>query len=319
MPKELLGAPCYETVAPVRLPDSEIKSREGCEVDVFDFDVLLSGGRLWTRNGPSTEVHPNIAIRKPHDGSLLVVYRYNCLRRALCLKALEELKTEQFSSANRGKAAGLKRRLRTKQDGTTSRTNQTTPVPSGMIGYGDRYADRFPYCRLTKFNLDNSTKFDRLWPYIKAVDRAFAEAVPDRYSAQQEVINRTSPDFYIRNTAFTTITVNRNWPTAIHKDEGDYEPGFGVMSVSEAGHYDGGYLVFPQYRVAVDMRMGGVCLADVHEYHANTEIIGTLGSFLRLSTVFYYRAGMVKCGSAGDELERAKNLPMPIYDEGPDE
>jgi hypothetical protein len=184
---------------------------------------------------------------------------------------------------------------------------ESTTSPSGLAGYYDRYT-RTPYCRLTAFNIDHSTEFDRARPLVRAVDRAFAEAVPDRYAAQQAIIQRTSPDFYIRGTVFTTMTVNHNWRTAQHRDAGDYAPGFGVMSVLEAGHYEGGYLVFPQYRVAVDMRTGGVCLADVHEWHGNTEIVGTPGSYVRISLVFYYRANMVLCGSAAEELERAKRV-----------
>jgi hypothetical protein len=84
--------------------------------------------------------------------------------------------------------------------------------------------------------------------------------------------------------------------------------GFGVLTVLHAGTYTGGHLVFPKYRVAVDLRTGGVLLADVHEAHGNTPLIGTPGSFVRLSLVCYYRAGMRACGSASEENARAKRL-----------
>ena len=80
------------------------------------------------------------------------------------------------------------------------------------------------------------------------------------------------------------------------------------MSVLEAGSYQGGYLVWPKSRTAVDMRVGGLCLADVHQWHGNTAILGAPGQFLRLSLVFYYRAKMIECGSAAEEFDRAKRL-----------
>lgn len=91
-------------------------------------------------------------------------------------------------------------------------------------------------------------------PLIHAVDDVFREELPKRYEAQRAIVEQTSPDWIIKGTNFTTVTVNENWQTAVHKDKGDSSEGFGVMSVIEAGEYSGGYLVFPKYRIAVDMR-----------------------------------------------------------------
>ncbi len=48
-------------------------------------------------------------------------------------------------------------------------------------------------------------------------------------------------------------------------------------------------------------------MADVHEWHSNTPIIGIKGNYERISCVFYYRANMIYCGTAEEEVERAKN------------
>lgn len=136
--------------------------------------------------------------------------------------------------------------------------------------------------------------------------RVFQRECPNRYAAQMAAVKRTPKDFIIDGTAFTTITVNRNWQTAVHRDEGDLQAGFGVMSVIRAGTYDGCYLVFPKYEIAVDMRSRDVLLADVHEYHGNTTIIGTKGAYDRISTVLYYRSNMRFCGTPAQELERFK-------------
>jgi hypothetical protein len=165
---------------------------------------------------------------------------------------------------------------------------------------------RTPYCRQTAESLKNPARFRRARPFIQAVDRVFAETLPKPYAAQKAAIDSTHPDFKIRDTAFTTVTVNKNWQTAVHQDDGDFAAGFGVMSVLDVGDYDGGYLVFPKYRVGVDMRRGGVCLADVHEFHGNTPILGNEEEYVRLSLVFYMREGMTECGSALEESQRAR-------------
>ena len=119
--------------------------------------------------------------------------------------------------------------------------------------------------------------------------------------------DKTSADFRINGTAFTTVTVNKNWRTRAHYDAGDYKQGFGVMTCMRAGRYRGGQLIFPGFRVAVDMRTGGVCLADVHELHGNAPIEGVEGKYERVSCILYYRAKMIECGTAAEELDRAKN------------
>ena len=102
------------------------------------------------------------------------------------------------------------------------------------------------------------------------------------------------------------MTVNRNFQTAVHQDQGDLKQGFGVMSCLRRGRFDGCYFVFPKYRVALDMRTGCVLCGDVHEWHGNTPMRGNHGMFERVSLVFYYREKMKRCGSAEEELEHAK-------------
>jgi len=283
--------------------------RNGEFIDVGEVDLLVSGGRVLSRTTTSA-LHADITVLKP-DGSVLLVYRHAYLDPAVCRVGYDVLKRVRFTGRNRGAAGGrdpLTGDLRVparKLDGALSRTTYGAPQQSAVIGAYDR-TSRLPFCRLTAFNLDHAAEFERARPLVCAVDRAFAEALPDRHAAQQAAVARTPPEFIIRGTTFSTMTVNRNWRTALHRDKGDLAEGFGVMTVLEAGRYDGGWLVFPRYRVGVDMRQGGVCLADVHEYHGNTPIVGMPGRYVRLSTVYYFRAGMTACLSPREELARAQ-------------
>lgn len=195
-----------------------------------------------------------------------------------------------------------------KRDGTLSNTTRAVPRRSGIVGYFD--ADgRFPYCRQTAFNEKHLEQFLHALPFIRKVDELYRELMPDEYALQRAAADATSPDFVISGTAFTTVTVNKNFQTAVHKDAGDFKEGFGNLTVMQAGQYTGGYTVYPQFRVAVDVRTCDLMLSDVHEWHGNTPIVGK-NNFERISLVMYYRENMAKCSSAAEELAKAKAKPL---------
>ena len=266
------------------------------------------------------------------DGSLLCRLRQRVLPEAMCRAAFPVWADAAHYTGNRGAAGGIidsqqeadaiarvsggqrahmispTRFKRVKKDGKLSATVVARRVQSGIVGYFDRNT-RYPYCRLTAYNLNNPARFRSVLPFIQRVDLEFSKLVPERYEAQRKYVLDTSDDFFIHGTSFTTVTVNRNFQTAVHKDVGDLKAGFGVMSCLRRGRYEGCYFCFPKYRVALNMKTGCVLCADVHEWHGNTPMRGNKGMFERVSMVFYYRERMKECGSAHDELERAKSLP----------
>lgn len=261
------------------------------------------------------------------DGSPLLVYRRHALADEDCRAAYHALRGAVKLTENRGEAGGIVpddsgpirgnepigHRTRItwrarKPDGTVSGTKRGHQVESGIAGFYDRNPRR-PYCRATAFNLDHPERWLAAMPFIRGVDATFAAELPGRHAAQLARCRESSPDFVIHGTAFTTLTINRNWRTAAHRDKGDLREGFGCMAVLQAGRYAGGLLVWPRYRVAVDMRTRGVLLADVHELHGNTPLVGS-GAWERIAAVLYYREGIAACGSSTQELARAKRQPL---------
>ena len=255
------------------------------------------------------------------NGEPLFFFRKNRIPTRLCKDAYKSLRTAASPTNNRGAAGGVisdetksswdigsLQKIRfsgIKKDGTLSNTSRANTVNSGVIGYFDRNA-RFPYCRQTAWTDANFHKFAKAYPYIKYIDKLFREACPSRYKAQKDIAEKTHKDFLIKDTCFTTVTVNKNFRTAIHTDAGDYEKGLGNIAVLKAGQYKGGYTVLPRYKVAFDLGSGDVCFFNVHEYHANTEIIASM-AYERISIVCYYRKKMHHCLDAESELMRAKN------------
>jgi hypothetical protein len=148
-------------------------------------------------------------------------------------------------------------------------------------------------CRETAFTRDEVEKWKNVQPLLKSIDKQFKKIIPDRHKIQYDTAQKTP--YNIKGTAFSTVTINYNFRTALHKDKGDFERGFGNLVVLEEGKYGGGYTGFPQYGICVDVREGDFLGMDVHQYHCNTKISPKTKDYTRLSLVAYLRNKMIKC------------------------
>ena len=54
-------------------------------------------------------------------------------------------------------------------------------------------------------------------------------------------------------------------------------------------------MVYPQFRIAINIREGDFMLQNPHEYHGNTSIQPITKDYTRLSMIFYYRKNISKC------------------------
>jgi hypothetical protein len=245
-------------------------------------------------------------------GKCIAKFRKKIIPANIAENAYESLKSVSAVSSNRGVSGGstdekgLFSKKKIKKDGTRSNTDLVDPVSSGIIGYFDRNP-RTPYCRQTAFNEKQFSKFKKAYPIIKLVDTKYAELMPENYALQREVADTTSQDFVIPNTAFTTVTVNKNWQTAVHTDKGDFEKGFGNLVVLRKGRYTGGYFVVPKWGVAFDLQNCDLLLVDVHQWHGNTPIHKIDEDAKRVSLVMYYRKNMIVCGTADEEMRIVKS------------
>jgi hypothetical protein len=178
-----------------------------------------------------------------------------------------------------------------------SLTTYGTAVNSGIAGWFDRYP-RIPYGRATSYTANSFEKFKMSYPFLQSLSRGFKELLPWRYNNQMEAAKKVDPAFLVPETPFTTITVNKTFRTAAHYDAGDLNTGLSnLLTLSNDGNYTGGYLIAPEYRVAVNVRPGDLLLINNHEVmHGNTEIKCAEGSE-RISLVVYFREKMLELGS----------------------
>lgn len=178
-----------------------------------------------------------------------------------------------------------------------STTNYAKTVWSGVAGWYDRYP-RIPYGRATSYTEKNPELFAKAYPFLQSLNRGFKELLPWRWGNQKAAADKLDPRFLVPDTVFTTITVNKSFRTAAHFDAGDLNEGLSNLLVLGDGEYTGGYLVFPEYRVAVNVRPGDLLLVNNHEVlHGNTPIVLNHENAERISLVCYFREKMLELKS----------------------
>ena len=207
--------------------------------------------------------------------------------------------------------------------------NQVASTPIGFYEASNNMV-KLP-CRLTHFTRTHYDDYMDGLPFIEKINELFKGLVPDRYAAQLKQANARKK-LKINDTAFSTITINRNFRTALHRDAGDLKTGFGNLTCIQRGKYHGGETMFPQFGVAIDLRTGDFLAMDVHEWHCNSELyetkedkdynkklpkvfkdnpeVGTAGldkDYTRLSFVCYLREKMITCPKKIDKRYLGKS------------
>lgn len=255
-----------------------------------------------------TEQHFDTLITQDTDaynaeGELLFKFRKGALPFDVLHAGYMAFKDSIEVTDGRGTAAGQVFK-RPKKDGTISNITVSNKVQSGNVGYMDASA-MIRYCRKTAFAQRYFEKFTAGIPFVQTVDGLYKQLCPEHYTRQLNIARGTNRNYVIGNTTFTTVTVNRNFQTAVHKDSGDFMRGFGNLCVYREGQYWGGsYFCLPEFRIAIDMQNTDMLFVDVHRWHGNTPFVGQ--DYLRIAFVMYYREYMIACKQPAEELQRTK-------------
>jgi hypothetical protein len=156
--------------------------------------------------------------------------------------------------------------------GKQSKMRVNNPVGSAPIGFFEKTKalNIDAPCRLTFLTKNNLNQYEAGKPYLHELDRWYQKLRPVEHKKQLDRAN-LQPDFKIDHTAFSTITINRNFRTALHQDAGDYG-GIAVLSCLEYGKYRGALFTILKYGIGINLRQDDILVADVHQFHSNTEI-----------------------------------------------
>lgn len=238
------------------------------------------------------------------NGKLLFKFRKGVIPMGTLKLGYESFKDSIVLTDGRGVSSGSSHK-RIRKDGTVSNITIGNKVYSGNVGYMDASA-MVHYCRKTAFAREYFDKFTQGIPFVECVDELYKTLCPVHYQKQMNIAKATNRNYRIADTSFTTVTVNRNFQTAVHKDSGDLPDGFGNLCVYREGHYDGAYFCLPEYRVAIDMHNTDMLFVDVHKWHGNTPFVNTSEDFMRVAFVMYYREYMIDCKQPKEELQAIK-------------
>jgi hypothetical protein len=257
-------------VKPVMTND-QIKAREGTYFDdkgitIYDEDVDIYG----LENG---------------NKKLLARFRKNVFPKEMLELGWTAFYKTAAPSRNRGAAAGpiqvnseywkkrkpveIKGWSALDANGGKMRVNNN--VYSSVLGYFEQTAFMGLPCRLTSYTQKYFEQFKQGIPFLKEIDNCFKVLIPENHKKQFDRASQ-QPKYQIEGTAFSSITLNRNFRTALHRDAGDFREGYGNLSVIERGKYHGGFTLFPQYNIGFNVRTGDFLAMDVHEWHCNTEM-----------------------------------------------
>lgn len=285
-----------------RISDEGVREIAGRVLGPRDFDVLLTGG------GP-------VRLRMP-DNRPLCIYLPGALTDAATPQVYDVLHSlKQFTTSNRGLASGSRRLRRGGADTPASRT-ESVPIASVILGSMDPMGQQ-RYCRLSAWTGRHLPEWETLHPFLREIGGHMATQVPDRHAAQMARVNASEPSWIIPGTPFSTVTVNNTYPTGVHTDKGDLDEGFSTIACLRRGDYTGGQLVFPAFRVAVDLHDGDLILMDAHQWHGNVPITCACGverrgpcdtcQAERISVVSYFRTKITNCDDPQTEQVKAGN------------
>lgn len=268
--------------------DAEIELLRGTFLSEAHFDMLIT---------TDTDAYTT-------EGEMLLRFRKNVIPYDLLHTGYKAFEKSINWTEGRGLASGGSFK-RIRKDGTVGNTTVGYKVQSGAVGYMDENA-MIRYCRKTAFTNKYFEEYRTGIPFVQKVDELYAELCPEHHRRQMNISRGTNQNYRISDTSFTTVTVNRNFQTAVHKDAGDFERGFGNLIVYREGSYSGSYFCLPEFRVAVDMQNTDMLFVDVHRWHGNTPFVNPSPDYLRIAFVMYYREYMINCKSPAEELKRVK-------------
>lgn len=278
-----------------KIPVEELELKVGKCLGREDYNLVLTG--------PAR-------IRKP-NGRPLAVYVPGAMTEALSADGVYDVLhgiEMPGRTTNRGLASGGPR-FASKQKRSYARN-----VSSATIGAVDPQGQQ-RYCRLTAWTGQNLPAWETLHPVLREVAKNLERYVPERYAAQAAYAAKSDPAWVVPGTPFTTITINNSYGTGVHQDKGDLDEGFSTICCLRRGSYKGGQLIFPEYRVAVDMQHGDLLLMDAHDWHGNATLVCECGKDMnghckacgseRISIVSYFRSKIADCGTPEEEHQRA--------------
>ena len=156
-------------------------------------------------------------------------------------------------------------------------------VRQGLFGAVGGTSGRPPH--LSNLTRAKPEYLSRLRPLIEEVNRIYAKYLPSFYEFQRRELKKTSQEFRMWHTAFSSAYMPVHLRSGYHGDESNL-PG-GMSALLSLGYFTGGQLVVPRWRIAFELIPGDLLLFDGLQLHGNLPVAGD-----RASLVLYCARGL---------------------------
>lgn len=184
---------------------------------------------------------------------------------------------------------------------------------SAVLGTIDR-SGRMPWGRLTKPTVDRFEDFEGQVPLYREVDNMLKTTMPKTWKVLSKRFKQVKDDAYnLFGTCFTSITMNWNFQVAYHYDGNNAKDAAAALTVMEKGTYEGSEFVFPQLRLAFNLRHGDFLGGD------NQGLMHGMMPFKKCSDdyesvwfVFYQRDSIINLDPLKCETCRKEFLPYVV-------
>lgn len=276
--------------------------------DLTDEETEKLNGKLLTSRSYDFVLQKDADVYT-EDGELLLKFRKNVLAEKNVQAFYDAvIDFSRHKSSVRGNESGSKV--------GEKKPELNRKIMSNIYGYFDSWTINHKHIfkvlgikppskvRVTRFTTEFPEKWQAMFGLIQDIDKQYKKLVPDAYKFQRKCADQIA--YKVPNTCFSTITTNLNTKLGCHKDSNNLKESFGNLAVIHKGDYDGGYTVYPQFKIAVSVKTGDFLAMDVHRTHSVTSIKPLTKDAERLSIVCYLRQGVYE-NSKGTKPEDIEN------------
>jgi len=208
-----------------------------------------------------------------------------------------------------GMIEGVHYKLRTpnsyyplKKNGKFNRIAEANAIHSVLIGYKrGRFTGMITPSGWMK-KKSNQQKWEIIQKIAPLNEAALKKASPHVWRQQRAFADHyIESKYHIGGAPITALSANKystegTQKMSAHVDGKDLEFGMTTMCVFRIGDFEGAYLCFPRYGVAIEADDGDVLIADSNELHGVTPISG---NGVRLSCVAYCDEHVATMGIGG--------------------
>lgn len=182
------------------------------------------------------------------------------------------------------------------------------PTISRVFGYQPRITMRRDFCNEASFNQDYPKAYEIVKNQADKAAILYHQHNPMLFEKHSQMADKLKPEHRIPMTPFSSGIINKNNQLRYHYDSGNFKNVWSAMFVMRKDT-EGGYLSLPNYGIGIELKNNSLMLFDGQSVlHGVTPINMLNKNSYRLSIVYYSLAGMWKCLTPQEELNRIRKV-----------